>query len=106
LSAAHANDHAGPGQFVDLAAGLLLFYAIGASVGPLIAAVCIERFGPASMFLYTSAMHFCFVGFLVFRMTRRAAAPRILGKRFVGLLRTSPAIFRLSRANGDKRKSP
>jgi MFS family permease len=106
LSAAHANDHAGPGQFVELAAGLLLFYAIGASVGPLIAAVCIARFGPASMFLYTSTLHFWFVGFLGYRMTRRDAAPRTLRKRFVGLLRTSPAIFRLSRANGDKRKSP
>ena len=105
LSVAHANDYAGPGQYVELAAGLLFFYAIGASVGPLISSVCIERFGPASMFVYTSVVHFCFVGFLGYRMTRRAAAPRALRKRFVGLLRTSPAIFRLSRANGDKGKS-
>jgi MFS family permease len=105
LSVAHANDYAGPGQYVELAAGLIFFYAIGASVGPLISSVCIERFGPASMFVYTSVVHFGFVGFLGYRMTRRAAAPRALRKRFVGLLRTSPAIFRLSRANDDKGKS-
>ena len=84
----------------------MFFYAIGASVGPLIASVCMERFGPASMFLYTSAMHFCFVGFLAFRMTRRAATPRALRKRFVGLLRTSPALFRLSRTDGEAGGSP
>ncbi|MGF1476217.1 MAG: MFS transporter [Geminicoccaceae bacterium] len=95
LSIAHANDHAGPGQFVEIAAGMTLFYALGASVGPPIAAFMIERFGPPSFFFYTSALHLSLVIFIIYRMSRRAAAER--RDRFVGLLRTSPAMAGLTR---------
>jgi MFS family permease len=101
LSAAHANDHANPGQFVELAAGLTLFYALGASIGPLVASLVIERFGAPAFFVYTCSLHAGFVVFVLYRMTRRAAVPRPRRKGFVGLLRTSPAFFRLSRVNGE-----
>lgn len=99
LSAAHANDHAGEGEFIELAAGLTLFYALGASIGPLASSLIIERFGAPSFFVYTASLHSLFILFVLYRMTRRAAVPAALRSRFVALLRTSPAIFRLSRPN-------
>lgn len=96
LSVAHANDHARPGEFLGLAAGLTLFYALGASIGPLASSLIIERLGPPAFFLYTSSLHGAFILFVLYRMTRRAAVPEALRSRFVAFLRTSPAIFRLS----------
>ena len=101
LSAAQANDHAKAGEFIGLAAGLTLFYALGASVGPFASSLIIERFGPPAFFTYTSSLHGLFILFVLYRMTRRAAVPRTLRSRFVALLRTSPQIFRLSGASGD-----
>ncbi|MEM7043955.1 MAG: MFS transporter [Pseudomonadota bacterium] len=101
LSAAHANDHAKPGEFIGLAAGLTLFYALGASIGPLASSLIIERFGAPSFFNYTCSLHGLFILFVLYRMTKRAAVPAALRSRFVALLRTSPLIFRLSEAPKD-----
>ena len=101
LSAAHANDHAKSGEFIELAAGLTLFYALGASIGPLASSLIIGHFGAPAFFVYTACLHGQFVLFVFYRMTRRASVPITLRSRFVALLRTSPAIFRLSRSNGN-----
>lgn len=100
LSAAHANDHVQGGEFIELAAGLTLFYALGASIGPLASSLLIERFGASSFFIYTASLHGLFILFVLYRMTKRASVPIAFRSRFVALLRTSPAIFRLSRPNG------
>ncbi len=104
LSAAHANDHAKSGEFIELAAGLTLFYALGASIGPLVSSLIIERFEAPAFFLYTASLHGLFVLFVLYRMTRRAGVPVTLRSRFVALLRTSPAIFGLARRNGRSRQ--
>jgi MFS family permease len=97
LSAAHANDHAKKGQFVLVAAGLTLFFSIGASMGPLIASLVIEQFGAPAFFTYTSVIHASLIVTVLYRMTRRASVPAHARSRFVTLLRTSPAIYRLAR---------
>jgi MFS family permease len=97
LSAAHANDHARPGQFVELAAGLTMFFAIGAMSGPLLASLVMDRFGPSAFFVYTASLHLAFVGFVILRLVMRNPVPADRRKRFVWLLRNSPAIFRLAR---------
>lgn len=96
LSAAHANDFAKPGQHVDMAAGLAMFFAFGGIVGPFMASTLIDEFGARSFFVYTAVLHANFIVFILFRMTRRAAVPKAMRKRFVSLLRTSPMFFRLS----------
>lgn len=96
LLAAHANDHAEPEQFIDIAAGLTLAYGIGAVFGPLIASVLMEVYGPAAFFAYTATLHLALVAFIVVRMGRRDAVPASQRQRFVWLLRNSPVIFRLA----------
>lgn len=105
LSAAHANDHAGPGQYVELAAGLTLFFALGAVVGPLIASAVMDLFGPRAFFVYTASLHLALVLFVAGRMFSRPAVPSGQRKRFVWLLRTSPMIFRLA-GEGRRARTP
>jgi MFS family permease len=104
LSAAHANDHAGPGQYVELAAGLTMFFALGAMVGPLLASAVMDGFGPSAFFLYTGGLHLAFVAFVGARLFSRGAVPAEHRKRFVWLLRNSPAIFRMAAGQKPARK--
>jgi MFS family permease len=75
LCVAHTNDHVGREDFVEASSGLLLTWAIGASIGPVLAALVIEAIGAGGLFLYTAIVHASFVVFAVYRMTRRAAVP-------------------------------
>lgn len=96
LSAAHANDFAGPGQYIEIAAGLMLFFALGAIVGPSLSALVMQHFGAEAFFAYIGIVHLLFLVFVAWRMTRRAAPDRALRSRFVALLRTSPVFGRLA----------
>ena len=109
LSIAHANDRAKDSQYVLVAAGLLFIYALGASVGPLLASVVIDRFGAPAFFAYTSVMHALLILATFFRMSQRPRVSRHATGRFAMLLRTSPMIVRMAtRKNGkkDQKTSP
>lgn len=97
LSAAHANDHAKEGDYVVVAAGLTFFFSMGAMIGPVVSSVLIDQYGPRALFGYTSAVHALLIVLTLWRMRARAAVPLSGRSRFVSLLRTSPAMFRLAR---------
>lgn len=101
LSSAHANDHCPDGKFVTLASGLLLFFAAGAIIGSPSSAMLMEFFGPDAFFMFICGVHAAFLLFVLYRRTRRAAIPRHLRSTFVGLLRTSPAMFALTQRQRD-----
>jgi MFS family permease len=90
LCSAHGNDFAKPGEHALVSAGLLFFWSIGATIGPLLASVLLQFIGPQVFFIYTS---FIFTGFLfytVVRMRARSAVPpEARPGRFRALLRTS-----------------
>jgi MFS family permease len=95
LSAAHANDRAADTQYVLVAAGLTFFFAAGAIVGPLIASLVMDWFGSSALFIYTSLIH---GSLLVYTGLRALRGPQVAMRgRFVGLLRTSPVLYRLAR---------
>jgi len=95
LSVAHANDLAQPDEFVEMAAGLFLVFGIGAMVGPAIGATVVSAFGSHALFYYTSAVHALFMLFTVYRIGRRPMPADQDRAGFVGLIRTSPGIFKL-----------
>lgn len=97
LSAAHANDHAQKGQYVLVAAGLTLFFGLGAAIGPLVASVVMEQYGAPAFFTYTCIIHASLIVSVLYRMTRRQGVPAHARSRFVTLLRTSPGIYNLAR---------
>ncbi len=75
ISATHANDHADRSQTVGVSSGLLLSWAIGSVVGPLLATATMGQIGPAGLFLYTASIHVPLSLYVLWRMTRRAAVP-------------------------------
>lgn len=75
LCVAHTNDFVGREEFIEASSGLLLTWAIGASIGPLLGAFAIDLIGAAGLFVYTALAHAGFALFTVYRMTRRAAVP-------------------------------
>ena len=97
LCSAHGNDHAKPGEHAVIAAGLLFFWSVGATFGPLLAAALLEFYGPRAFFLYTS---FIFAGFAIYtlrRMQVRAPVPpQQRSSRFRALLRTSAYFNKLA----------
>ena len=97
LAAAHANDHAKKGQFVQVAAGLLFFFSAGATIGPISAAAFVELGGPKLLFNYISMIHALLIFATIWRMRARAGVPVDGRRRFAGLLRTSTAFNRLAR---------
>lgn len=96
LACAHANDRAKPGEYVQIAAGMLFFWAISASIGPLIASMLIDRFGPPSFFAFTGAMHAGFGVFALWRMVMREPTEESRRRRWAALLRTSPVFARMA----------
>jgi len=95
LSAAHANDYAAENEFVLLNAGLMLFYSIGAVVGPYAASYVMAYFGPHSLFLFSAAVYVGLIGVIIHRMSVRPPVPRAQRARFAPLLRTSLLFGRL-----------
>ena len=68
LCAAHLNDSVEEGDYIEAASGLLLLYAAGAVVGPLIASSLMDRYGSNFLFLFTAAVHISLVVFATSRM--------------------------------------
>ncbi len=96
LSAAHANDRAAENEYVLLNAGLMLFYSVGAIVGPFAAANVMEWYGPHSLFLFSVAVYAAMVVAILWRMSARPSVPSEERGRFIALLRTSLLFGRLA----------
>jgi len=73
LSVAHANDRIPREAFVEVSATLLMINALASCFGPTLAAIVIDRFGTASLFLYTATIHVAMMLFVVMRIQTREA---------------------------------
>ncbi|MEM9792923.1 MAG: MFS transporter, partial [Pseudomonadota bacterium] len=74
ISAAHANDFATPEQAVEVSAGLMFLYGLGAIAAPLLGSALIAHFGPGSLFAMITAAHLALIAFGVIRMRVRATS--------------------------------
>ncbi len=89
VAVAHANDFADPKEFVEVSSGLLLVYGAGAVLGPIIASQAIVVMGANGLFATTAAVHIFLIGFSLWRMQVRAAAPMEDHVNFVEALRAT-----------------
>lgn len=103
LSAAHANDHAAKGEFIQIAAGLMFFWSLGAIIGPIAGSILMEIHGPGVLFYFTSVVHFALAIFTLARMRSRVGVPVAQRKKFAMLIRTSPMMMKLTRKSSKKR---
>jgi hypothetical protein len=98
LCVAHTNDFVSREEFVEASSGLLLTWAIGASIGPVLGAFAMDALGVGGLFLYTATVHAGFAGFTVYRISRRAAVPPAEREPYVATgrpSRTTPACIEL-----------
>ena len=71
LSSAQVNDRADPDRLVQVAAGLLIAYGIGAIAGPIAASQIMGRVGPQGLFLFIAGVAVSLALFTLLRMVIR-----------------------------------
>jgi len=90
LSAAQANDRARADEYVLVSSGLIFFFAVGAAIGPFVAAMVIEQFGANFFFTYISIIHAALLVVAAVRMRERKPVPEKKRESFTVSLRASP----------------
>ncbi len=73
LCVAHVNDHVEEGEFVEASSSMLLLYGGGSVIGPILAALLMDRIGSSALFVFIATVYGLFV---VFVITRLWASPR------------------------------
>lgn len=71
LCIAHTNDFVEPDGYVEASSGLLLIFAGGAVLGPIIASTAMRLLGVDGLFVFTATVHVLIATFAVFRMRQR-----------------------------------
>jgi hypothetical protein len=91
LCVAHTNDFVEREDFVEASSGLLLTWAVGATLGPIAAGPMMEWVGLGGLFFYAAVVHLLFIAFIWHRTRRRASLPPAARPDFVqaGHTRTS-----------------
>lgn len=87
---AHANDFSESGRTVQLSSSLLLCWALGSAVGPTLATLMMDRFGPGGLFQYAALVAAGLALFVLWRTTKRASIPAAEREPFVNVPATSP----------------
>ena len=106
LCVAHTNDFVSREEFIEASSGLLLTWGIGASIGPLVAALAMELIGLGGLFLYTALVHSSFALVTLYRMTRREAVPAPERADFVHHATTTPEAAALDPRAPDMPEEP
>lgn len=92
LSVAHMNDFVEPAGYVEAAGGLLLVFALGAAVGPLLASIVIGFVGIQYLFAYTAFVHLAMAGFAVHRLYQREPVSEEEQVPFVDSIRVAQTV--------------
>ncbi|MGA8262461.1 MAG: MFS transporter [Arenicellales bacterium] len=75
LTVAQANDRARPTEFVEISGGLLLTYAAGAVLGPLVATGFMSLLQPGGLYLFTALVHFLVAAFAYLQLKHEQPVP-------------------------------
>ncbi|MFQ6016744.1 MAG: MFS transporter [Kiloniellaceae bacterium] len=95
ISLAQAYDYLTRDRYVAASGGLLLAYALGATAGPVLAAVVMGALGAHAFFGYIGLVAGGFMVFVFYRMQARAPLPAEQQESFVALPRMSPVAAEL-----------
>ncbi len=75
VAVAQANDRAQPFEFVETSSGLLLTYAAGAVIGPIIATVFMNQFEPGGLYVFIIIVYFLLFGFAYWQLKHERPVP-------------------------------
>jgi len=96
LNAAHANDHAEPGEAVSTNGGLLLLHGCGSVVGATLGAIVMSIFGPESLFIYIAVIYVFFSVFCLYRILTSPPVPDEKKSPFTPVPKNaSPTVFEI-----------
>lgn len=83
ICVAHAGDRARPEQIVAATSSLLLTWAAGSAIGPLLAGYAMHVAGPPGLFLYAGGVAALIALYTIWRLGRRSATQRANKEAFV-----------------------
>ena len=92
ICTAHMNDHVAEGGFVEASSGMLLLFAAGAVIGPLIASPIMSELNAYGLFSFTAVLQALLAIYAVTRLRARAAIPEDERTRFVDSLRATHTV--------------
>ena len=95
LCIAHANDYAPSEDLVETSSGLLLVYAGGAMLGPMIVGPLMEAFGPGQLFFFIGLLLGVLAPYFLYRSRQRPVVDEEERVEFVPLPRTTPSLYTL-----------
>lgn len=84
IASAHAFDAAPPEDYVETSSGVLLLYGVGASVGPLLSSLLMQKIGPQALFHFIAVMEAAMALYLVTRIRARSAPAAAASARPTG----------------------
>jgi MFS family permease len=93
ICAAHMNDHVEEGGFVEASSGLLLIFAGGAILGPLIVSPFMTLGTPYALFGWISGFQILLAVFVVYRMRVSERVPESERIEFVESLNEIQRVF-------------
>ena len=89
LVVAHAFDWVARDRMVAASSGLLLAWAAGATLGPILGSLLMQALGDEALFLFLALVAAGLAGFTAYRMRRRAALPSRQQSPYVPLSTTA-----------------
>jgi MFS family permease len=95
ICVAHAQDRGAPGESVGLTSSLLFAWAVGATIGPLVAGLLMELLGERMLFYSSAAVAALLAAFTAWRLVLRERPPADERSGFAGVPITSPVIAEL-----------
>jgi MFS family permease len=91
----HANDNAPNELMVETSGGLLLAYSVGATIGPVAAAVIMEGDNSGGLFVFIAAVLLALAFFVVYRLLTSPLSQRGERVDFIPVPKTSPSVYSL-----------
>lgn len=101
VSAAHANDRAEPGSYVMLSGTILVVWATGSTLGPVLATAAMRAFGPSGLWLYFIAVAGGFSLFVIWRQLQRERPSAAEQEEFVTRAASAAPIAEWSAPEGE-----
>ena len=85
VSTAHANDRTQAGDYVVVSSTILVLWATGSTVGPIVATGALRAFGPDGLWLFFIVVATLFAVFVVWRALQRAQPDEAMQEGFRAL---------------------
>jgi MFS family permease len=83
IALADAFDRLKTSEMVAASGSLILAYSMGGIIGPYSVSILMEALGPSALFGYLVSANLLLIGFVMYRMGKRAAVPEALQESFI-----------------------